>query len=335
MIKSLSLADLKERFSAEVDWLWKQHIPGGYPIALIGREGIGKTTLVLQIVKEILEKHEGKIIWCPVEGAVKDTVTKTEQLGITDRLIIPEHINEGVLLRFPKDLSEFKQYLEELTNNGEKILAVVFDSLRSLTPYEIKSDMVGQAMGRLNSVICDKFGISIIYIHHCNKNPDREKLDRTLGSVTIGASVRLIFMVDKKSHRLRTVRCIKNNLGFDFPELHALKTPQGIVIYEPDIPSEETMMEKAEDFLLSLFTNEETIASYTVYRLAEEKGISPDVLNKAKQSLGFTSTKTGKHWFWKRPSISIPSYPSSKKFAPDVNKSRWNEDGIKEDGQGG
>ena len=81
----MSLSQLAKLFATKVEWLWHNHIPAGMPIVLAAREGVGKTTIALQMAKEILEKHAGKCVcWFSTEGTAADTFIKARALKLPD-----------------------------------------------------------------------------------------------------------------------------------------------------------------------------------------------------------------------------------------------------------
>lgn len=309
-----SLNELVSHFeNLELDFLWRQHIPAGFPIILSGREGVGKTSIAIQIVKEVLDAHPGVVLWLPVEGSVRDTVIKAETLGIPrDRFLVPDHGLFDFNFDFSRegDLDELRKNIAEISKES-KVLIVVVDSLSAMTPYEIKSDLIGKVMQKLNSLVCDEYKAALIYLHHQNKSSDKQGLDKSLGSVMITAAARIVFGIEKKNSVMRQIKCIKDNIGIDFPELLVLKTAKNFTIKEPEQSSDETMMERAEAFLLEIFTEKESYGATECSALAEKRGISPDTLNKARNILGVVSKKEGKIWIWRRPSILDPSCPSS------------------------
>ena len=72
--KAPFLSDLNKMFEAKTEWIWKKHIPKGEPMILNGREGSGKTTICLQMAKEMLREYPDHVIyWLATEGAVKNT----------------------------------------------------------------------------------------------------------------------------------------------------------------------------------------------------------------------------------------------------------------------
>jgi hypothetical protein len=58
---------------------------------------------------------------------------------------------------------------------------------------------------------------------------------------------------------------------------------------------------KARRFLETTLADARPVPAVEIMQMAEEQGISPATLNRAKEALGVISTKRGTQWFWVLP----------------------------------
>ena len=130
-----TLNELKSKFSGQVSYLWKRHIPKGMPIIINGREGVGKSKNCLAIARDILLANpRGSIIWVSSEGFVSDTITKAYEVGLPmdGRFHIAEK-PDGTYrfdFRWKEDQDLLAGLLEQVS---DQILCVFIDSIRGMT----------------------------------------------------------------------------------------------------------------------------------------------------------------------------------------------------------
>ena len=72
----------------------------------------------------------------------------------------------------------------------------------------------------------------------------------------------------------RVIKPAKANISTMGGELEVLKVGDKILIQEPKVHSEETMKDKAEEWLINLFANNGSIRATEVYRMGEDEGFS-------------------------------------------------------------
>jgi hypothetical protein len=63
----------------------------------------------------------------------------------------------------------------------------------------------------------------------------------------------------------------------------------------------ESQFAKARRFLETTLADARPVPAVEIMQMAEEQGISPATLNRAKDALGVLSTKRGTQWFWVLP----------------------------------
>jgi len=316
-IKGLTCDELEKQFSAEIHWLWRNHVPGAEPSMINAREGDGKTTVCLQIAKEVLDTHtEGLVVWVATEGAVKNTLAKMKTIGLTtDRFLVAQKANGDFLFNFAyfRDVKDLDVFLGALET---RVLAVFIDSLRGATRLDDNDSRIGKIMHQVNSVVCDKHNSALVYIHHFNKSGQGSLLDRSTGTTAASAAVRHILSITRKSKFVRRIQVAKSNIDDTLPELEAVKIKGQIVIHEPELQSDESLAGKAEEFLLGLFAERQKITAREIYEAGEEQGLTGSILKKVKPNLGIESVRDCGRWFWVfpfSPHNLCPLYPLDDK----------------------
>ncbi|MFH1951891.1 MAG: AAA family ATPase [Pseudomonadota bacterium] len=311
--KGLRLTDLQNQYDSEVSWIWRRHIPRGLPIMVNGREGTGKTTIDLKIGKEILEQHStGMVVWLATEGAVQDTVAKMVEQGLTSpRFVVAQKANESFKWDFY--LQGDRKELEILLDELKPILCVFIDSIRGMSRLDDNDPKNGDIMHMINSIVCDKHRAGLVYIDHHGKGQKNNLLDKAVGTTAKTSSVRGVLSVMPVSKYKRVIKPAKANISTMGGELEVLKVGNEIIIQEPKTHSDETMKDRAEEFLINLFSNNGKIRATEVYRLGEDEGFSGSLLKIVKKELGIESTRTGKdspwEWIWPyyTPENTIPN----------------------------
>jgi hypothetical protein len=302
--KGLNLEELRDQFSTNVDFIYRDQIPEGQPCILNGREGIGKTSICMAIAKEIIliDKldNKGNVIWIATEGRVLDTVNKMEMFNLNERFYVAQKADGNFKFNFQQssDINELGIVLKDF----EPIVCVFIDSIRGMSPLGDNDDKIGGVMHRINSLVCDKFHSALVYLDHHKKGKADDLLDKAVGTTAKTAAVSVVLSIIKKSAYVREIKCAKSNIG-PIPDLISMKIGDRIVIKSPSEYSAETMATKAEAFLLELGGEKEERSAVEVYDLAEDQGISPDVLKKVKLQLGIVSRRKSINdpWLWAWP----------------------------------
>lgn len=178
------------------------------------------------------------------------------------------------------------------------------DSIRGISPYADEESRIGDVMRKLNSIVCDQHGASLVYLDHWNKAEKSNLLDKSVGITAKTAAVRAVYSVEKHSETVRTITCAKMNVfGHEPPTLRSAQGPQVFVIYCDIEKAEYSAVSMAEKFLIGMFTKQTRYEAVEVFKEeAEAQGISEASLDKAKQKLAIKSEKPegtpGTPWFW-------------------------------------
>lgn len=291
-----------------VEFIWREHIFAGMPIIVNGREGVGKTTNCAQMAKEILDEYpNNSVIWIASEGFIKDTIHKFEHLGVDgSRLLILENQEDEFTFNFaiPKERKILDNYLTQAAAQGIPTICVFIDSIRGISHFDDNESKIKNVMMPLNSIVCDKHNAALVYLDHQKKGRADSLLDKGVGTTAKGAAVRAIYSIGPASHLTRSIKCAKVNvLGHEPVELKSAETSRGIVIYEAAQKINYTMLNKAEKYLIEIFSKRSEYLVSDIYQDAEEQGISVDILRKAKQKLNIDAVRSGSlpssPWKWK------------------------------------
>jgi DNA repair protein RadA/Sms len=193
-------ADEKERISSgfqEVDRVLGGGIVGGSAVLVGGDPGIGKSTLLLQMMDN-LAKENRKVLYISGEESAKQIKLRGQRIGAT---------SNNLLILVEVSLENILKYIREI-----KPTAVVVDSIQTIYSSALSSapGSVGQVREASERLIIQskKTGIPVFLIGHVTKD----------GSIA-GPKV-LEHMVDTvlyfegdSGHSYRIIRGIKNRYG--------------------------------------------------------------------------------------------------------------------------
>lgn len=297
--RGLKLTELSTQYDSEVSWVWRKHFPLGLPVIVNGREGMGKTTICLQAAKEILSQHAGgNIVWLATEGAVQDTVSKMVERDLyDDRFMVGQKANETFKWDFY--LQSDRHELESLLEDLKPIICVFIDSIRGMSRLDDNDPKNGDIIQQVNSIVCDKYRAGLVYIDHHGKGQKTNLLDKAVGTTAKTSSVRGVLSVMPASKYKRIIKTAKANISTMGGELEVLKVGSNIIIQEPVTNSDDTMKDRAEEFLISLFSEQKSMQAIEVYRMGEEQGFSGSLLKTVKKDLGIQSHRDGEQAAWK------------------------------------
>ena len=297
--RGVTLNDLRGEFDSAINWIWMQHIAAALSFILNGREGAGKTTICLQIAKEMIQLLKGYVVWLATEGAVADTVAKMDEIGLDNPRFVVAQKSDGSF-KFDFYLKGDRDELDMLLSDLPKpILAVFIDSIRGMSRYDDNDAGNGDLMHKINAIVCDKYRAGLVYIDHHGKGRKNNLLDRNVGSTAKTSAVRGILSVLPVSKFKRIIKPAKANISTMGGDLEVLKIGEKIIIQEPKVHSDETLKGKAEEWLINLFAQNSCMRATDVYRMGEEEGFSGSLLKIVKKDLGIQSHRDGEKSAWK------------------------------------
>ncbi len=155
-------------------------------------------------------------------------------------------------------------------------------------------------------------GCAMVIVGHMNKSGGKAQY-RGLGSIDIFAAARSVLTFGKidTGDNMRAFVQIKNNLALRGPaQAFGFETDGSFVwMGEHDVTVEELLSDrkkpesqfiKARRLIESALAKGPALAA-DVMQAAEEHGISPKTLNRAKEALGVISVKREVRWYWELP----------------------------------
>lgn len=139
-------------------------LPIGFHIIIYGAAGSGKTTIVLHLMKELLERHdEAEVYYLYLDGQLgmaANYVQHLEDKGLADRYNI---ITDGTA-------DELMIVVEELVSESRnpENLIFVLDTLKYLIPDILSKGNNAKALHRIKALTGK--GVTFISLHHTNKD---------------------------------------------------------------------------------------------------------------------------------------------------------------------
>jgi hypothetical protein len=316
------------------NWIWRNYIPAGKLTLIAGEPGIGKSTIVGDVIAKI------------TRGAVLPT---GERSGVTARCIIasaedstddtigPRLISAGVdqsrvefiknIFTLPNDINLLK---DRIVKFGARIL--VIDPLNAYIAGGVDSHNdhdVRRILSPLDE-LARETECAIILISHFNKSSDRPMAHRVSGTVAYVAAARSVLIVSRLNDDQKVLSCVKCNLSRRPPslayriiektltknglvtwtgDLDVIKSTKiqwiGEVDFDPNAPTqgavpESNIMQQATDFLQQLLHDGEIISDQ-VYAEAKNSGLSKAQVNRAKAFMKIRSVRRDSRWYWNLP----------------------------------
>lgn len=226
-------------------WLIDEYLSLGSNM-LVGKSGNGKSILGTQMAvavalgKDFLGRKvkPGKVIYHTSdepEMVLKFRCIKQE-LG--------QHPNAGNFIPLIKNIHgdkwsiNYLDGLEELFTKHKPALFVV-DCLRSAIaqPIGVKEtdEEIGQHIITLKS-LCDRYGVSLLMIHHQRKNGDGDALDSVCGHNSIASPLDCIWLIKPDLSRgkdARKMTLIKSRIGESMQEVNLMLDPYSLTFNAP------------------------------------------------------------------------------------------------------
>lgn len=209
-------------------WLWAQKIPQGHLTLLVGREGIGKSTVAYDLAAAITlgnlpgdqyGKRRGVIIVATEDDMEATIAPRLDAAGAdTDRMfevtaVTPDGMTED--LQLPVDIAELMEVVER-----EDVALVILDPLTSRLASGLdthKDADVRKALEPLTR-FCKESGTSVIGLMHINKGNSGDPANQIMGSRAFPAVARSVLFVQvdeeaEEGDRHVILEVVKANLG--------------------------------------------------------------------------------------------------------------------------
>jgi AAA domain/Bifunctional DNA primase/polymerase, N-terminal len=215
-------------------WLWDGRIPAGAISLVAGKQGLGKSTLVYDLVAQMTRGElPGEFAGTPRAAlicATEDDWSCTIAPRLVASGVDPERVfrvdavrADGIVdgLVLPADVGAVEQAALEV---GAAML--VLDPLTSRLDSALdghKDGPVRQALEPL-AAMAGRTGIALVGLMHLNKGAKSDPMDAVMGATAFTAVARSVLIVmrdpDDEERRRKFVGLAKNNLGdIDLPTL--------------------------------------------------------------------------------------------------------------------
>ena len=311
---NLSLINMADVESKNVEFLWYPYIPYGKITIIQGDPGEGKTTAVLRIAAlltkgEMLpedkqEREPINVIYQTAEDGLADTVKpRLEAAGAyCSRILV---IDESA-----ENLSMLDSRIEEaLKETGAKL--IILDPIQAYLGSNVdmhRANEIRPVMKHLGN-IAEKYGCAIILIGHMNKASGSKSTYRGLGSIDFQATARSVLIVGriKDDPTCRVIAHDKSSLAPEGPSI-AFRLDkdngfewEGIIDIAVDEllsgEQKKSKLNSAKDFLKTYLADGPK-PSNDIFEEAEARGIKKRTLYTAKDELDIVATKSESKWIW-------------------------------------
>jgi hypothetical protein len=317
---------------APVTWVWQDRIPAGMVALVAGREGTGKSTMVLdraaRLTRGDLEGVHRSVPRSVIVVAAEDSWSHT----IVPRLLVAGADLERVLrvqidirdlgvceLSLPDDVGTLAE-----TIRAHDVAMVVLDPMISRLSRRLDTHRDAEVRLALEPLarLADETAAAVVGLIHVNKTSTRDPLTAVMGSRGFVALARAVLFVvaDPEDRKRRILSQVKNNVGRDDAagleslaysiEPAMVETDRGPAsssrlvwvgmsargvrdIYEAgDSPEEAGARAEAESWLRDAL-EAGAQRSRDIYRAGREAGIAPRTLERAKTALHVRAHREG------------------------------------------
>lgn len=318
-----TVAELKNILT-DIEWLWKGSIPRGFMTMIAGEPGIGKSLLVLDLIKIITEgscypnsqekAQKGSALWIDTEMKQQLLLSRVESMKIDQSKIFIPSIGGNLLTKFDASNPEHIQHILGLIDYNRPDIMVVDSLGHSHSKGENRIEEVRPVMDTLTAIARD-YNMGMIVVHHLNKGRENEaaeiSLSRVRGSTDIVATPVVIFSLEKGvSPDTIKVRQIKNNIGKPLGDLTAQLTYHdeakeeikalSYTVYTPP-PPKRTKKDICSDWVKTkLEKSKDGMPLQELISEGEGQGFTRNNIYAAREILGdqLTFTGTGKLSIW-------------------------------------
>lgn len=217
------------------NWIWPGYIPAGKLTLIAGDPGMGKSTIVSDLIARIskgtflpsgVRSVTGTSLICSAEDSAEDTIiprliaseANLRKVGIIREVKETDEVGEGEsrFVSLPRDLKILKQ---GLAAKGCRVL--IIDPLNAF--LEKGTDTYkDQDMRRVlhpMEQIAEETGTAIVVVAHLTKKEDTSTLYRVGGSIGFIGAARSVLAVTTMPDETRVLYSLKSNLSARPPSL--------------------------------------------------------------------------------------------------------------------
>jgi hypothetical protein len=343
VLKFVNGSDVKPE---RLTWLWRGRILADKLNAFSGEPGIGKGLTTIYLAARVTThtdfpdcKNEldgaKDVLFLSSEDDIHSTIAPQLKVAGADMSRIhfaemtrnvSETVEEDIVC-----LDQDLPVIEEMVKQHPDIALIVIDPVIAfLGNADANKDKDVRPIYSKMKTLAKRLGVSILCVHHWNKNANATSINRTSGAKTFVSAPRATWMFSQSPEdpELFLMMRGKGNLAapaktlsyriidtpFDFGDGQGLSKPgEGIGRLEWQGETEHTTEEvlqdandstkkqngKAEKFLENLLAETELgMWASDAYAASEAKGIKPDTLKRARRKLDYSVGKVGDRWWW-------------------------------------
>jgi hypothetical protein len=324
--------------SKPVEWLWPGRIAFGTLTILEGKKGCGKSTIAAALAADVAggpridgsdPRFLGDVLWLTLEEDLSTAVKQRLKAANADidHVHFPAaagRANQVQRLTLASDLARL-----EATIKKYKVKLVVLDPFTSFWPSteNMNDEQAVRNVLEPLQALAARTGCAFLLIRHLRKSVQGPAVDHGMGSTAIGNVARSVLRVDHYGSKKGwgCVSHVATNLGEKARTLlfELVKAKEGVrVAWRGEIDTgaddlangqgdagERGEREDAKAFLqLQLDVGEKSAKSLKLK--AEDSGITPRTLRRAKEELGVVSEHRGEgdtqYWVWLKPEGGWP-----------------------------
>ena len=307
-------------------WLWAGRLPLGGVSLLVGREGLGKSTLTMHVAAELSRAR--------LDGDLADPASTLVVTFEDDpaRTLLPRFLASGgdpSRLWFVEGapmLPGDRDYLEARVSECGARLLVIDPLSAALGGGKIDTHRdadVRSVMAGLQA-LAQHLDVSVLGIAHWSKGQSNDPLERVLGSRGFTAAARSVLALGQPDDGALALAPLKSNLGVPAESLalriegataradgQSVATSRVRIVGTTNATaaaflrgpaSAERAVKRAaaEEWLAALLANGPRFVREVADKAGAE-GISQATLRRSREALGIEPRKVGREWLWELP----------------------------------
>jgi hypothetical protein len=311
-----------------IEWIWYQRIAAGTLANLDGDPGLGKSTLVADLIARITRgeslygdsgsRSPADVILISYEDSPGTVIRPRLMAAGADLDRVHTWKLDVTPFTLPGSLDRLDEYIRE-----HRVSLVVIDPLMAALSSRVdahRDQDIRRVLAKAAS-IAERTGAAILFVRHLNKRQGEPALYRGGGSIGIIGAVRsgLLLVRDPNDADARILAMTKSNMGRQAPSLRlrlvtapppAPGVEVAIVRWEGEcgVTADDLMApvmrgrprEDAKELLRSLL-RDGPVPAAEILAQAKAAGVSTRTLERVKGDLGVQSRKVDDGWIWSLP----------------------------------